>query len=411
MTANAPKALSDLLVVDVSRVMAAPFATQMLGDLGAQVIKVEALGGDDTRTWGSHYFRAANRGKQSIAVNLKDPRGQKIVQALALKADIFAENFKVGDLARYGLDYPTLSGTNAGLIYLSITGYGQTGPRQAQPGYDTIMQAMTGIMTLCGEPDRPPARAGLPFVDVMSGLVGTIGILSALHHRDRTGVGQHIDLSLFDVGIMALVDAGQDYLDHGHVQSRLGGINRNFAPAQPFQTADGWITLAVATDDQFARMCAAMALADLPRDPRFRGNADRVAHRAELHAIMAPIFAIRSTDEWTALFEAQRVPLSPIFDIAQALADAQGNAREVIWNVAGGSESLRLLANPLQHMSATPATAAAPPPALGEHSRSVLMGRLGIVAADLDTLIADGVVGAPMASTTEQEAVRRALSD
>jgi crotonobetainyl-CoA:carnitine CoA-transferase CaiB-like acyl-CoA transferase len=240
--------LSDIKVLDLSRVLAAPFAGQMLSDLGAEVIKVEALGGDDTRTWGTHYFRAINRGKKSIAVNLKDPRGQAIVRRLALKSDVLLENYKVGDLARYGLDHPTLAKDNPGLIYLSITGFGQTGPRAAQPGYDTIIQGMTGIMTLCGEPDRPPARAGLPMVDIMSGMVGTVGILSALHERARSGLGQRIDLSLFDVGMMMLVDAGQDYLDHDHVQSRLGGINRNFSPGQPFQSTDGWVTLAVPAD-------------------------------------------------------------------------------------------------------------------------------------------------------------------
>ena len=286
----ASQPLTGLRVIDLSRVMAAPYAGQMLSDLGAEVIKVEALAGDDTRTWGTHYFRAANRGKKSIAVNLKDPRGQDIVKRLIGGADIVLENFKVGDLERYGLDYATLSATNPRLIYLSVTGFGQTGPRAAQPGYDTIIQGMTGIMTLCGEPDRPPARAGLPIVDVMSGLIGTIGILAALNERHTSGKGQQIDVSLFDVGIMMLVDAGQDYLDHDHVQSRLGGINRNFAPAQPFRTGDGWVTLAVATDDQFRRMCVAMDLADLPADPRFADNAARVANRAALAEIMAERF-------------------------------------------------------------------------------------------------------------------------
>jgi crotonobetainyl-CoA:carnitine CoA-transferase CaiB-like acyl-CoA transferase len=301
------QSLSDLKVLDLSRVMAAPFAAQMLSDLGAEVIKVEALGGDDTRTWGSHYFRSANRGKKSIAVNLKDHRGQAIVKQLAIQSDVLLENYKVDDLVRYGLDYPTLSKENPGLLYLSVTGFGQTGPRSAQPGYDTIIQGMTGIMTLCGEPDRPPARAGLPMVDIMSGMVGTVGILSALHERTRSGLGQHIDVSLFDVGMMMLVDAGQDYLDHDHVQSRLGGINRNFSPGQPFQSSDGWVTLAVATDDQFRRMCAAMGLETLPDDPRFVDNAVRVKHREELSAILAPCFAKSSTEEWEHIFQQAKV--------------------------------------------------------------------------------------------------------
>lgn len=392
MSENTRQPLGGITILDVSRVMAAPFSTQMLADFGATVIKIEALGGDDTRTWGSHYFRAANRGKVSVAVNLKDERGQRIVQALAAKADVFVENFKVGDLARYGLSYEQLSRLDPRLIYLSITGYGQTGPRRAQPGYDTIMQAMTGIMTLCGEPDRPPARAGLPIIDVMSGLVGAIGVLTALYHRQNTGLGQHIDLSLFDVGIMALVDAGQDYLDHSHVQKRLGGINRNFSPGQPHQTQDGWVSLAVATNEQFARMCSAMSLSHLLSDPRFTDNAHRVSNRGALADIMAEVFVTRTSAEWASAFEHHKVPLSPIFDIAEALADAQGAARNVVWNMQAAASAIRVLGNPLQHMTATPARPSRPPPALGEHTAEVLQSQLGIAAGELATLIRDGVV-------------------
>ena len=385
----ASQPLADLKVLDISRVMAAPYAAQMLSDLGAEVIKVEALGGDDTRTWGTHYFRSANRGKKSIAVNLKDPRGQALVHKLAAQSDVMLENFKVGDLTRYGLDYASLSAVNSGLIYLSVTGFGQTGPRSAQPGYDTIIQGMTGIMTLCGEPDRPPARAGLPIVDIMSGLVGAIGILSALHERATSGIGQQIDVSLFDVGVMMLVDAGQDYLDHDHIQSRLGGINRNFAPAQPFQTTDGWVTLAVATDEQFRRMCGAMELAELVADPRFIDNAARVANRLPLAEIMAERFIVGSSAHWAALFEQAKVPLSPIHDIAEAMADEQSAARNLIWQMGG---ALRLIANPLQHMSRTPARPAGPPPELGQDTRTIVMETIGVSAGDYETLLRDGVI-------------------
>tara|TARA_R110001606_G_scaffold235685_4_gene383526 strand:- start:2077 stop:3213 length:1137 start_codon:yes stop_codon:yes gene_type:complete len=369
--------------------MAAPFAAQMLSDLGAEVIKIEALAGDDTRMWGTHYFRAANRGKKSVTVNLKDPRGQEIVKRLAAESDILLENFKSGDLVRYGLDYESLSSLNPALIYLSVTGFGQTGPRRTQPGYDTIIQGMTGIMTLCGEPDRPPARAGLPMVDIMSGLVGTIGILSSLVERARSGKGQQIDLSLFDVGIMMLVDAGQDYLDHDHVQSRLGGINRNFSPAQPFQTADGWVTLAVATEEQFVRMCKAMELPALLDDPRFSDNAGRVANRPALAEIMAERFVTASTQDWERLFESNKVPLSPIHTIDEAMADPQSEARNLIWNF---DDALRLIANPLQHMSRTPARPACAPPELGLDTEEVLRTKLGMNAQELDQLVQDGVV-------------------
>ena len=385
----ASQPLAGLRVIDLSRVMAAPYAAQMLSDLGAEVIKIEALAGDDTRTWGTHYFRAANRGKKSIAVNLKDPRGADIVRQLVATADVLLENFKVGDLERYGLDYPTLSQSNPGLIYLSVTGFGQTGPRSAQPGYDTIIQGMTGIMTLCGEPDRPPARAGLPVVDIMSGLGGAIGILSALHERASSGKGQQIDVSLFDVGIMMLVDAGQDYLDHDHIQSRLGGINRNFAPAQPFRTADGWVTLAVATDEQFRRMARAMDMPSLLDDPRFVDNAARVANRGALADVMHPRFASAPTSEWATLFEREKVPLSPIHDIAEAMADEQSGARNLIWNMGN---SLRLIANPLQHMSRTPARPAGPPPELASDTRAVLHDTLGMSEQDMAILVREGVI-------------------
>jgi len=384
--------LSDIKVLDLSRVLAAPYAAQMLSDLGADVIKVEAMAGDDTRTWGTHYFRAVNRGKRSIAINLKDPRGQEIVRRLAKRSDVVLENFKVGDLSRFGLDYERLSQDNPGLIYLSVTGFGQTGPRAAQPGYDTIIQGMTGIMTLCGEPDRPPARAGLPIVDVMSGMVGTIGILSALHERAASGKGQQIDISLFDVGVMMLVDAGQDYLDNDHIQSRLGGINRNFAPAQPFQTTTGWVTLAVATDEQFRRMCVAMDLRDLPEDPRFVDNARRVANRPALAEIMAARFATASTEEWEAAYARQNVSLSPIQNIAEAMGDPQSTARNLIWKFG---DAMRLIANPLQHMSRTPARPGRPPPALGADARCVLCDELAIGDDDYATLVADGVIGKP----------------
>ena len=384
--------LSDIKVLDLSRVLAAPYSAQMLSDLGADVIKVEAMGGDDTRTWGTHYFRAVNRGKRSIAVNLKDPRGQDIVRRLAKRSDVMLENFKVGDLARFGLDYDRLSLDNPGLIYLSVTGFGQTGPRAAQPGYDTIIQGMTGIMTLCGEPDRPPARAGLPVVDVMSGMVATIGILSALHERAISGKGQQIDVSLFDVGVMMLVDAGQDYLDNDHVQSRLGGINRNFAPAQPFQTTTGWVTLAVATDDQFRRMCAAMDLPELLEDPRFVDNAARVANRQALAEPMAVRFATGSTQHWEDVFKRANVPLSPIHTIAEAMGDPQSAARNLIWKFG---DAMRLIANPLQHMSRTPARPGRPPPALGADAHSVLCDELAIGDDDYATLMADGVIGRP----------------
>ena len=266
--------------MDLSRVFAAPFATQMLSDLGAKVWKIESFRGDDTRKWGAHVFAAFNRGKSSLAINLKDPRGQTIIAALANKADILIENFKTGDLQRYQLDYERLSQVNRRLIYLSLTGFGQNGPRKDQPGYDTVIQAMTGVMSMTGEPDRPPGRVGIAWIDLMAGLTTTVAALAAIQERHKSGIGQYIDLSLFDVGMMALVDVGQDYLQNGNIQSRIGSVTRNLSPAQPFKAADGWLVLAVGNDDQFMRMCSALRRPDLAADKRFKSNQGRVEYRA-----------------------------------------------------------------------------------------------------------------------------------
>lgn len=384
--------LAGVTVVDVSRVLAAPFATQMLSDFGAAVYKVEALAGDDTRRWGQHYFDAGNRGKRSLAINLKDKRGARLVASLAGQADVFVENFKVGDLARYGLDYSTLSALNERLVYLSVTGFGQTGPRKDQLGYDSVIQGMTGIMTATGEPDHPPAKVGIAWIDVMSGLAAVIGILGALYERTRSGKGQQIDLSLFDVGVMALIDAGMDYLQNGNVQTRTGSVHRNFAPAQTFLTADGWVTLAVGTDDQFRRLCEVMGLNGLTTDRRFADNQLRLAHRDELAGILGQTFASRPRSHWVDAFARCAVPLSPVNDIAEAFADPQSIARNLRWCLEGGSGPMSVLANPLQHMSRTPAAPAGPPPMLGEHTRQALVERLGMGLDELRVLEREGVI-------------------
>ncbi|MBS0539065.1 MAG: CoA transferase [Proteobacteria bacterium] len=385
------KPLHDVKILDLSRVFAAPFATQMLSDLGAEVWKIESPKGDDTRKWGDHVFAAFNRGKKSIVVDLKTPDGQSVVRRLAEKADVVVENFKTGDLVRYGLDHATLRRLNPRLIYLSLTGFGQTGPRRNQPGYDTVVQAMSGVMSVTGDPDRPPGRVGIAWIDVMSGLTTTIGILAALGERQRSGEGQHIDLSLFDVGIMALVDAGQDFLQNGHVHRRVGSITRNLSPAQPFEAADGWVVVAVGNDDQFVRMCTALGLDSAIADSRFVTNASRIVHRTALADILAARIATHPRAALIEMFEKARVPLSPIHGIDEALGDTQTAARDLVWTLAGGG---RTLANPLQRMSRTPAAPAGPPPGLGQHTFEVLREVLGLEAADLDQLKKDGAIGA-----------------
>jgi crotonobetainyl-CoA:carnitine CoA-transferase CaiB-like acyl-CoA transferase len=385
--------LEGITVLDLSRVFAAPFATQMLSDLGAKVWKIESFMGDDTRRWGSHVFAAFNRGKNSLAINLKDPRGQAIIAELATKSDILIENFKTGDLRRYQLDYDRLNKINKRLIYLSLTGFGQTGPRKDQPGYDTVIQAMSGVMSVTGEPDRPPGRIGIAWIDVMAGLTTAIAILAAIQERHKSGVGQYIDLSLFDVGMMALVDVGQDYLQNGNIQSRIGSVTRNLSPAQPFKAADGWLVLAVGNDDQFVRMCSALQRPDLAADQRFKNNAARIENRSALANAIATDFEKHPRRYWLEKFQKHQVPLSPIHDIAEALNDKQVDARGIVWNVEDPSgKKIPLLGNPLQHMSRTPATAGGAPPPLGAHTKSVLSAELGFTDDTLNKLERDGVI-------------------
>lgn len=387
-----PGPLDGVTVVDLSRVMAAPFTTQMLSDFGATVWKIEALRGDHTREWGAHYFDAANRGKLSLGINLKDHRGQSIVRSLAARADVFVENFKVGDLRRFGLDYKSLQPSNEGLIYLSVTGFGQTGPRKDQPGYDTVAQAVTGVMTVTGEPDRAPSKVGIAWIDVMTGLAGTVGVMAALYERASSGVGQYIDLSLFDVGMMALIDAGQDYLDRGNVQIRTGSVHRNFAPAEPFRASDGWLIIAIGNDEQFRRLCDAMQLQGLLTDPRFEHNAIRLVHRAELAQILAERFASDTRARWAERFERHKLAMSPIHDIADAVGDPQTAARNIVWNIDRGGGTASVLANALQHMSRTPPAPAGPPPRLAEHTHEVLGRVLSLSEREIMALANDGVI-------------------
>ena len=392
--------LSGLKVLDLSRILAGPYATQMLADLGAEVWKVESPWGDDTRRWGppfregeSAYFLSTNRGKKSLAINLKDPRGQEIIRRLAAEADVLVENFKAGDLARYGLDYESLAAVNPRLVYASITGFGQNGPRAHEPGYDAALQGITGIMSITGEPDGAPVKIGVAWIDVLTGLTAAVGILAALREREVSGRGQHLDLALFDVGVAALVNQAQAYLMSGTVPQRMGNAHPQIVPYQAFEAADKWFILAVGNDGQYQRLTEAIGRPDLWEDERFRTNAGRVEHRRELVPLLAEIFRSRPRSEWLEVLRQAGVPVTPVNDVGEALADPQAEARGLLWQVEHPRlGETPLLASPLQHMSRTPAQPAAPPPLLGQHTREVLQSTLGMSEDEISSLVEAGVL-------------------
>lgn len=384
-------ALSGLRVLDLSRVLAGPWASQLLADLGADVVKVERPGtGDDTRAWGppwlsdvdgeptgeSAYYLSANRNKRSVTIDMAQADGQALIRRLAGKADVVLENFKVGGLARYGLDYATLSALNPRLIYCSITGFGQTGPYAARAGYDFLIQGMGGLMSLTGRhdgaPGEGPIKVGVALTDVMTGLYSTVAVLAALAHRERSGRGQHIDLALLDVQIAALANQAANYLIGGDVPRRMGNAHPNIVPYQDFPTADGYMIVAVGNDSQFKALCEALGRPQWAHDDRFRSNAQRVKHRDELVASLCGVTAERTTAQWVAMLEERGVPCGPINRMDQVFADPQVQAREMRMEmthpVAG---KVPLVANPIR-MSETPVQYRRAPPTLGEHTDAVL---------------------------------------
>ncbi len=406
------QALSGLRVLDLSRILAGPFATQLLADLGAEVIKIERPGaGDDTRGWGppfvagaagdatapetgpSAYFLSANRGKHSVAVNIADPRGQTLIRALAEQSDILVENFKPGDLVRYGLDYTTLSATNPRLIYCSITGFGQTGPNAHRAGYDFLVQGEGGLMSLTGLSDGPPLKAGVGIADLMCGMYATVGILAAVTARHASGLGQHIDLALMDTQVAMLVNQGVGYLTDGLVPPRRGNDHPTIVPYGTFPARDGSFILAAGNDGQFARFVAFAGAPGLASDPRFATNAARVRNRDVLIPLLDALTAGRGAQDWLALCAAQNVPAGPVNDLAQVFASPQVAARGMRIDMALESgDAIALIGNPLK-LSATPVTYAKAPPALGADTRAVLARYHGLTAADLAVLAADGVIG------------------
>ena len=389
-------ALQGLKVLDLSRVLAGPWAGQMLGDLGADVIKVERPGaGDDTRTWGppwvpqadgaesrqAAYFQCANRNKRSVAIDMATAEGQALVRELAAQADVVLENFKVGGLAAYGLDYESLKDVNPRLVYCSITGFGQTGPYAPRAGYDFLIQGMGGLMSLTGRSDAEdgagPQKVGVALVDIMTGLYSSIAVLAALSHRDRTGEGQHIDMALLDVQVATLANQASNYLTSGTAPRRMGNAHPNIVPYQDFPTADGDMILAIGNDGQFAKFCAVAARPELAADTRFATNPARVANRAVLIPLLRQATVMKTTAEWIAALESAGVPCGPINRLPEVFADPQVVARGLRLELPHPAfGSVPLVANPIR-LSATPVQYRQAPPTLGEHTAEVLRDWLG----------------------------------
>lgn len=403
------QALAGLRVLDLSRILAGPTATQLLADLGAEVIKIERPGtGDDTRGWGppfvtdadgretreSAYFLSANRGKHSVAVNIADPRGQGIVAALAARSDILVENFKPGDLDRYGLDYASLSAKNPRLIYCSISGFGQTGPNAHRAGYDFLVQGEAGLMSLTGEADGPPMKAGVGIADVLTGMYATVGILAAIEARHASGLGQHIDLALMDTQIAMLINQGVGFLTDGQIPPRRGNDHPTIVPYGTFPASDGSFILAIGNDAQFARFAGAAGAPGLATDARFATNAGRVRNRTVLIPLLSALTQGRSAAEWLALCAAETIPAGPVNDLRQVFASPQVAARGMqvrIAHPASGSGHVDLIGNPL-NLSQTPVTYAKAPPMLGADTLPALARVLGLGAEALQDLVAKGVI-------------------
>ncbi len=385
-----PGALDGVYVLDLSRILAGPTATQMLGDLGATVIKVEnpKTGGDDTRGWGpnyardhegqptdlSAYFMSANRNKQSIAVDLSTDEGQDIIRQLAARADIVIENYKPDGLVKYGLDHATLCKAHPGLVYCSISGFGQVGPNRDQPGYDLMAQGYGGIMSLTGDPDGAPMKVGVGIADVMCGMYATIGILAALRHRDQTGEGQHIDLSLVDAQMAWLINEGCNFLTSGQVPERRGNAHPNIVPYDAFAGSDGHVLVAVGNDAQFARFCDVIGAPELGTDPRFVTNQLRIENRDALIPDLRTRLARLTKDDILSRLRGAKVPCGPIHDVAEALGSDQAQARGTVVEIARDDVAdghVRLLANPLK-FSATPVRYNRPPPRFGQDTEAVL---------------------------------------
>lgn len=406
--------LAGVRILDLSRVLAGPWCTQTLGDLGADVIKVErppgeqGAGGDDTRGWGppflkdvhgvdtgdAAYYLGTNRNKRSITVDIAHPEGQALIRRLAKQSDVFVENYKVGDMARYGLDFASLHALNPRLVYCSVTGFGQTGPYRERAGYDYAIQGMGGLMSVTGpsreeiaddESGGGPQKVGVAVADLFTGMYAATAILAALRHRDLTGEGQSIDMALLDTQVAMLANLGANYLVTGKAPQRMGNAHQNIVPYQVFEVADGHMILAVGNDGQFARFCEVAGRPELAADPRYSRNAGRVRERTKLVPILATLMKTRTRSDWLASLEAAKVPCGPINDLAEVFADPQVQARAMTVDLPHpASGQVRLVANPMK-FSGTPVQYRRPPPLLGQHTLEVLK-EFGLDDAEIDVL-------------------------
>jgi len=406
-----PGPLQNIRVLDLTRVLAGPWATQILADFGAEVIKVEKPGeGDDTRGWGppfltnadgspgdAAYYVSANRGKQSVAIDMAKPEGQKLLHALARESDIVMENFKVGGLKKYGLDYESLKAVNPKLIYCSITGFGQTGPYAGRAGYDFMIQGMGGIMSVTGQPDgtpgAEPVKTGVAFADVFTGLYATIGVLAALYHRERTGEGQYLDLALLDTQVSVLANQALYYLVSGTAPKRVGNAHNNIVPYQTFATSDGFVIVAVGNDRQFREYTRIAGVPELADDPHFRTNRGRVENRDTLIPLLKEPMTRRTTAEWVKALEAVAVPCGPINTIDQVFADPQVRARGLSVSLTrDDGTNIPGVANPVR-FSATPVAYSKAPPALGNATDDVLRRVLGLTLEEVAKLRDSASIG------------------
>ncbi len=376
--------LSGIRVLDLSRVLAGPYCTMVLGDLGADVIKVESPEGDETRGWGppfvageSAYFLCVNRNKRSMVVNFKTEHGRQILHELIRRSDVLVENFRPGTLARFSLDFESAAAINSNLIYCSITGFGQTGPLRARPGYDFMIQAMGGLMSVTGEPDGEPMKVGVAAADLFAGQNAVIAILAALQARWQTGQGLHLDIALFDSQVAMLANIASSYLISGNLPTRYGNAHANIVPYQSFQARDSWFVLAVGNDKQFEKLCGLVDEPNLANDARFSTNASRVKHREELIAILKPIFMQRNASEWLSSLEGAAIPCGPINSLDQVFAEPQLKARKMLISMEHSTiGDLKLVGSPLKFNS-TPVEYQLPPPRLGEHTEEILKELVG----------------------------------
>ncbi|HWT30732.1 MAG TPA: CaiB/BaiF CoA-transferase family protein [Propylenella sp.] len=406
-----PGPLAGIRVLDLTRVLAGPWAAQNLADLGAEVIKVERpKKGDDSRAFGppwlkdaqgrdtaeSAYFACANRGKKSLTLDLANPQGQAIARELAARCDVLLENFKFGDLERYGLGYTQLQAVNPGLIYCSVTGFGHSGPWRERPGYDFMIQGMGGLMSVTGErDDRPgggPQKAGIPIADLITGMYASISVCAALAHRAKSGVGQHLDLALLDSLVAVLANQGANYLATGAPPGRLGNDHPNIAPYQVLKTSDGSVIVACGNDNLFRKFCEVAGRRELPDDARFATNGKRVANRAELTRILSEVMEKRSMREWLDALEAAGVPCGPINDLEQVFAEPQAVARGLKMELPHPTAGKVSLVRSPMRFSETPVQHDVPPPTLGQHTDEVLQGLLKKTPSEISKLRSEGVV-------------------